>query len=240
MANPWARDRAACFYLGMGLAGLTVAAIGFSTTYTLPMARGSFHAPWFVHLHGAACLSWLLLIITQSQLVRLHHTPLHRRLGLIALPLALVLWSAGIATQLWATKRDLPTQGTVATSSLIGTISGLTLFLLLVMAAIAMRRRSDWHKRLILLATIHVLWPAFFRLRHLLPFVPRPEIWLALVLAYSPILIAVVRDYRCYGRVHPVWLTVAPALVIEQFIEIASFDSSPWRRLGQAVYVVLG
>lgn len=239
MAHPWARDRATRFYVGYGLVGLAVIALGFSTTYLLPMARRTFAAPWFVHVHGGASLSWVILVIAQSQLVRGARTRIHMRLGQVALPLALLVWVSGIVTQLWATRRDLPQFGSVATSSLLGTVSGLTFFLLLVIAAVAMRRRPDWHKRLVLLATIHVLWPAFFRLRHLLPMVPKPEIWLALVLAYSPILVAGIRDKWRFGQVHPVWLFVGPALFIEQSLEVALFDNGPWRRTGTALYSLL-
>lgn len=236
MTNPWAHDRANTFYLGMALAGLTVAVIGFSTTYVLPMAGGSFRAPWYVHVHGAACLGWLLLVIVQSQQILAGRTPLHRNLGKAAVPLAVILWAAGIATGHWASARDLPSQGIAAKTAFLGTLTGLTFFLVIVGAAIALRKRPDWHKRMILLATIHILWPAFFRLRHLLPDVPSPEIWLALVAAYSPILVAAFRDTRRYGKVHPVWLFIAPALVAEQSLEVASFDSAPWQRLGQAAF----
>lgn len=239
MANPWARDRATRFYIGYGVVGLAVVALGFSTTYLLPIARLTFTAPWFVHLHGAASLSWLALVIVQGLLVRERCAPLHRRLGLVAVPLALLIWASGIATQYWATRRDLPELGATATSALLGTISGLSLFVLLVVTAIMLRRRPDWHKRLILLATIHVLWPAFFRLRHLLPMIPKPEIWLALVLAYLAIIVAAVRDKWRYGRVHPVWLFIGPALFIEQCAEVALFDSPAWRRLGQSLYAIL-
>ena len=236
MGNPWARDRAAWFYLGYGLFGLAVVAAGFGLTYAAPMARGTFAAPWFVHLHGASALAWVLLLIAQAGLVKARRTPLHRRLGQAALPLAVLIWASGIATAVWAARRDLPDLGSVATSTLAGTVTGLSLFLLLVGSAIAARKRPDWHKRLMLLATIHVLWPAFFRLRHWLPTVPDPEIWLALVLAYAPILIAAVRDqWRC-GKIHPVWLFIAPALVIEQSLEVASFDRGLQRDLGQWLY----
>lgn len=239
MANPWARDRATLFYLGFGLVGLLVVALGFGVTYVVPMARRTFSAPWFVHFHGASALAWILLLIVQAKLVRWRVTPLHRRLGRIALPLALVVWASGIATAVWAAQRDLPELGTAATSSLGGSVSGLSLYLLLVIAAVAARRRPDWHKRLIMLATIQVLWPAFFRLRHLLPAVPNPDIWFALVLAYLPIAIAAIRDYWRYGKIHPIWLYVGPALVIEQSIEFALFDQGALRRFGQWVYAIL-
>jgi hypothetical protein len=216
MTNPWARDRATAFYAGFGLLGLLVVALGFGVTYAIPMARRTFSAPWFVHLHGAAALGWILLLIAQAKLVRARRTQLHRRLGQGGLPLALAAWASGIATALWAAERDLATLGTAATSSLAGTVTGLSLYLMLATAAVATRGRPDWHKRLAMLATIQLLWPAFFRLRHLLPLVPKPEITFALVLAYSPILIAALRDRGRYGKIHPVWLFVAPALILEQ------------------------
>ena len=239
MAAAWARDRATLFYLGFGLVGLLVVALGFGVTYAVPMARGTFAAPWFVHLHGASALGWVLLFIAQASLVRVRQTRLHRPLGLVGLPLALLVWASGIATGLWAAQRDLLEQGTVATSSLGGTTIGLTLYLLLVVAAVAMRGRPDWHKRLVMLATIQVLWPAFFRLRHLLPAVPNPEVSFALVMAYSPILVAALRDRVRCGAVHPVWSLVAPALVVEQSLEVAFFDQGPLRLFGQWVFALL-
>ena len=240
MANVWARDRANWFYLGFGLFALAVVLAGFSTTYILPMARWAFSAPPVVHLHGVSALAWVLLLIVQARLVGTRRTPLHRRLGQVGIPLALLVWATGIGTATWAAKRDLAATGTAATSNLGGTTIGLSLFLLLIIVAVAMRRRPDWHKRLILLATIQVLWPAFFRLRHLLPMIPQPEIWLALVLAYSPVLIAAARDRFRYGRTHPVWLFVAPALILEQSVEFAFFDQWVLRSFGQWLYAVLG
>ncbi|MEJ7776103.1 MAG: hypothetical protein WKF52_01690 [Sphingomicrobium sp.] len=79
MANPWARDRATSFYLGFALVGLSVIALGFGVTYVVPMARRTFSAPWFVHLHGTSALGWIVLLIVQSRLVRNRQTPLHRR-----------------------------------------------------------------------------------------------------------------------------------------------------------------
>ena len=239
MANPWARDRATFFYLGFGLVGLAVVALGFGVTYVLPMARRTFTAPWFVHLHGASALAWILTFIIQTLLVRSSRTPWHRRLGQVALPLALLIWLSGIATAVWAAQRDLAEQGTAATSELAGTITGLSLYLLLVIAAVAARRKPDWHKRLIMLASIQVLWPAFFRLRHLLPAVPYPDISFALVMAYSPILIAGLRDKWRYGKIHPVWLFLGPALVIEQSVEFAFFDQGPLQPFGQWVFRLL-
>ena len=83
MANAWARDRASFFYLGFGFYALAAVFFGFSTTYFAPMSKGSFAAPPIVHLHGALCLSWVVLVIAQSALVRNSQTRLHRQIGKI-------------------------------------------------------------------------------------------------------------------------------------------------------------
>lgn len=239
MANPWAKDRSTLFYLSFGIFGLLVVAFGFGVTYILPMARRSFSAPWFVHLHGASALGWLLLVIAQAKLVRTRRTPLHRRLGQVALPLALLIWASGMATAGWVAERDLPKGATAAMTGLAGTFTGLSLFLLLAIAAVVTRGRPDWHKRLVLLATIHVLWPAFFRLRHLLPNIPNPDIWLGLVVPYFAIVVAAARDQWRYGKIHPVWLFVGPALVLEQSIEFAYFEHGLLSPFGELLYPLL-
>lgn len=239
MANAWAKDRATLFYLSFGVFGLLVVTLGFGVTYVLPMARRSFSAPWFVHLHGASALGWLLLVIVQAKLVRTCRTPLHRRLGQLALPLALLIWASGMATAGWVAERDLPKDSTAAMTTLAGTLTGLSLFLLLAIAAVVTRRRPDWHKRLVLLATIHVLWPAFLRLRHLLPAIPSPDIWLGLVLPYFAIVVAAARDLWRYDKIHPVWLFVGPALVVEQSLELVFFKQGLLSPLGKWLYPLL-
>lgn len=239
MATAWARDRASFFYFGFGLFALAALLLGFSTTYFIPISRRTFDAPWFVHVHGLAATSWVLLLILQAAMVRQNQTRLHRRIGWVGLPIALLIWSGGVATALWGAKRDLPQMGSAATSNLAGTASGLTIFLALVLAAIALRRRPDWHKRILLLATIHLLWPAIFRWRHVLPPMPNPDVWLALVVAYAPVLIAAGRDWRVYGKVHPVWLYVAPLLVVEQSLEYYFFDRGAFRVFGQFLFDLL-
>lgn len=239
MSNPWARDRATSFYLVYGVVGLLVVMLGFGYTYAAPIARGEFAAPWFVHFHGVSSFTWVLMVIGQAALVKAGRTRWHRTAGQIALPLGVVIWASGIATAVWAASRDISEQGSAATSALAGTVSGLSIFVLLVGAAMVSRKRSDWHKRLILLATIHVLWPAFFRLRHWLPAVPDPEIWLGLVLAYSPIIVAIARDQWKFGKVHPAWLIFAPGLVIEQIMELVFFDRGIQKAFGQWLFALL-
>lgn len=239
MANAWARDRARDFYLAFAAMALSAVLIGFSTTYFLPAARGALGIPWVVHGHGWLAMGWIALLITQVLLVRTGRTRWHRRLGSLAVPLAIGIWASGLAVARWVVTRDMPEQGNFAFASMAGTAISLTMFVAVTVAALLLRRRPDWHKRLILLATIMLLWPAFFRFRHLLPFVPRPEITLALLLADFPILIAAIRDRVRFGRVHPAWKWVGSAVFAEQALELWAFESGITAGMGKWLYGLL-
>lgn len=239
MANAWARDRARPFYLAF--AGMAVAAVlvGFSTTYFIPGPRGTLNIPWIVHVHGWAAMAWVLLLVAQVWLVRSGRSRLHRRVGQTTLPLAIAVWASGIATGVWATRRDLPVMGDAAYANTSGTAFSLTVFLLLAIAAFAMRRRPDCHKRLVLLATVVLLWPAFFRFRHILPEMPRPDILLGLLLTDSLILLAAIRDKLRFGRVHPVWKGVGTGVFIEQVLESVMFETGLNQPPGAWLYGLL-
>jgi hypothetical protein len=239
MASIWASDRAQRFYAGIGLFGLAAIAIGFSTTYFIPMSRGTFAAPAFVHIHGLSAFSWVTLLFAQALLIRGGRTRLHMKIGQAGLPLAIAIWGSGILTAAWAARRDLPSQGAAAEASFMGTVTGLSLFLAFVAAGYATRRRAAAHKRWMSLATMAVIWPAIFRWRHLLPEMSRPDIVLGLFVADLPILVAMLRDRLRYGQVHPVWLAGGTFWFVEQGLEVAIFDTHWAAPIGHALLQAL-
>ncbi len=170
-ANVWQTDRGSRFYVLFALVAATAALVGFSTTYFIPMARQQFAGPVIAHLHGLLFFTWIGLLLVQAVLARQRRLRAHQRLGLAALPLAAAMAAAGLGVGMFAVRRDLAAgAGEAAYSQLVGVVAAMLFLLLFVAVAWAMRRRPDWHKRMILLATIAVLWPAWFRWRHLLPY----------------------------------------------------------------------
>jgi hypothetical protein len=214
--------------------------VGFSATYVAPMARRSFHAPAVVHVHGILALSWILLFGVQTFLVRQGATKVQMRFGIAALPVAVGIFVSGILVGRWTVVRDFPTTGPMAFASLAGNFTSLAMFVGLVIWALLLRRRPDWHKRLMLLATVTVWWPAWFRWRHLFPVVPRPDLVFGLLIADLPILIAAIRDRLRYGAVHPVWLFVGPVVFLEQLFETLNFANGGWPGLGKWLYEISG
>jgi hypothetical protein len=110
------------------------------------------------------------------------------------------------------------------------------MFALLVGGGYVYRRRPKIHKRLLLLSTIVLLWPAWFRVRHYLPSVPRPDIWFAVVLADSLIILAWAADKASFGKVHPVLLFGGLFIIAEHLFEVIMFDHPAWRTCARAIY----
>lgn len=228
------------FYVGMALLGLAVALAGFSKTFFAPIVAGTFDAPLVVHLHGGAAFAWVLLFVLQPTLIRAGRYDIHRWTGAVGTAIALAVAITGVPVGLYVVERDVAAGlGPTAVSSLLGVVTAMTVFLALVAAGVAFRGRPAAHKRLMLLATIVVLWPAWFRLRHWFPDVPQPEIWFGVVAAYSLVPIAMIRDRFVEGHVHPVWWWVGLPVVVEQATEALVFDSGPWRAVASALHSML-
>src|SRR3569832_67650 len=88
-ANPY-------FYTALIAFATLVVFVGFAPTFYL---RGYFQAPplqtlWV--LHGVAFSAWMVLILTQSLLVRSGQVQLHRRLGIAGAVLALAMLILGV------------------------------------------------------------------------------------------------------------------------------------------------
>lgn len=228
------------FFVTMAVVALAVALTGFATTFFIPVAAGRFHAPAIVYMHGLFAFTWIALFIAQPMMIRTDRFPVHVILGSIGTAVAVAVALTGVAVGLYATKRDLAAgQGEVAISGLLGNITSMGMFLALVAAGILNRSRPDAHKRLMLLATLVLIWPAWFRFRHYFPQVPRPDIWFAVVAADSMIVLAMLRDRLVLGNVHPILLWTGLAIIAEHAFEVITFDTTAWRALAHQVFDAL-
>src|SRR6185369_5783213 len=141
----------------------------------------------------------------------------HKTLGVlgifVAIGAALTMLPAGV----YQVQRDLQNSSDEASySSIVGVMSSAVMFLAIVTAALLNRKNPQTHKRLMLLATILILWVAWFRFRHYFPSVPRPDIWFGLVLPYSLIFISAIWDKIVNGRIHPALGWVGAFIITEQ------------------------
>lgn len=228
------------FFLIIGVIGLFVVLTGFSTTFLIPLGKGTFKAPLIIYIHGVFAFSWICLFITQSVLIQNNNFRHHRLLGFLGAVIATGITLTLIPVGLHQVEKDLGEGlGQAAISSIVGTISSAIIFISLFLAGILKRHEPSTHKRLMLLATILLLWPAWFRFRHIFPYVPNPEIWFAIVLADSLIFISLAWDKIANGKVNPTLLYTGLFIIIEHAVEAYMFNTTIWSELANRLYGLL-
>jgi hypothetical protein len=191
------------FFLGGAIAMAVTIAAGFSLQ--LAMGRSSFGAPPLIHAHALAFMGWVVIYLTQNVLAASGNLALHRRLGWLATGWVILMLGLGCAVTAFDIRSVRvpfffrPLQFLVFDPLTVLAFAGLTF------AAIAMRRRTDWHRRLHFSGMALMVGPAFGRL---LPMpLLAPWAWEASFTACLIFPLAgVVSDLRRTGRVHPAWL----------------------------------
>lgn len=197
---PYLRDQRFFTRMAIGMAAFIV--FGFAQ-WALRGFVSPATTPIWVHLHGVAMLSWLALLISQNLLVGAGNIALHRKLGWLGLALVLIIAGLGMFTGRMALElHRVPPFFTNAYFLALTHVEALV-FPLMVGAGIAMRRQTQWHRRLMLGATIIVLEPAIGRL------LPAPLLGAALTqmigvgLQLGVVAIIARHDLRQTGAIHP-------------------------------------
>lgn len=198
---PAGRDEG--FFLRGAAAMALVIVAGFSVQ--LAMGRSSFSAPPLVHAHAVVFMGWVVIYLLQNVFAATGRTALHRRLGWVAAAWVVPMLVLGLAVTLAIVRRGQvpfffrPLQFLVFDPASLLTFAGLTV------AAILMRRRTDWHRRLHFCAMSILLGPGFGRLLPMPLLAPWAwEATLAVCLIFP--LVGMWADKRRDGRVHPAWL----------------------------------
>ena len=192
-----------------------VAVVAFARTYYLrwlfelpPLSRAG-------HVHGIIATLWLGLHYTQARLIAAHRVALHKKLGIFTACVGalLAIHALHLAFEGVAAGRAPPGRNPLQFLSVpIGTTSMFALFLA---SALLLRKKREWHKRLMLLATTALLIPVAGRFDSLIMVplgLPRAVIGLWLTIAF--VAWAWWHDWRTRGRVHPALLYGGVVLVI--------------------------
>jgi hypothetical protein len=183
-------------------------------------------APLWVHLHGVVFVSWLGVFVTQNLLAERGAIAVHRKLGWAGVVLAIGMVLMGSFTAIRALDLHRQPPFFEPPYFLALTHVGLTFFIAAVTAAIVTRRQTEWHRRLMLIATVLITEPAFGRL------VPIPLLGaeggetLVAVLQIGILAIAMLHDRRHRGAVHPaLWWGVG--LIVAMHLSVSLFSRFP-------------
>lgn len=159
------RDRV---FFGSIAVALTVTVFaGFAQTYYLKGYLGP--APDLtpgLRVHGIVFTAWMLLLVGQTSLIAAGRRNLHRRLGYAGVGLALLMVIVGTSVAITRAAQGVLGEGTgiPPLPFLAVPLMGMVVFPILFGAAVYFRRRSDIHKRLVLLATVELTTAAIARL----------------------------------------------------------------------------
>jgi hypothetical protein len=150
-------------YTVAALVALLVVFAGFARTYYLKLAFGTPPLTLLLQVHGLVMSSWFVLFLVQVRFVASGRTDLHRRLGVFGALLAAAVLVMGTTTAIVAVRLG-HSPGPPPLNFLAVPLGDMTVFAVLVGTGLWFRRRSDIHKRLMLLSCIGILTAAIARI----------------------------------------------------------------------------
>lgn len=189
------RDR---FFLGMSGALFLVLLIGFSPTLYLRLFFDVPPIPLYLHVHGATVTAWFVWLIAQASLVNVSRVDIHRRIGLFGAVIGTAVVPAGLMATLLLVPRlpeiGLPLEQALwfVTWVVWANFHMLLGFVAFLVTALVMRRRTDIHKRMMLLASICLMPPPLARIAQNLGWLLEREtifVTVAWLMLFVPILI---------------------------------------------------
>jgi len=212
------------FFTSMVIAMALFVLAGFAPSYFMqPMLGGLVTGREvppitpLIHLHAASGTAWMLFLIWQAHLIRGKQHQRHMQNGLIGAGIALAIVVVGLVVAIDAGRAGRHPPGWTSTAFLMMPFASALLFGAYVAAALWWRKRPDYHKRLMLLATIAILLPAGARLatyffKGILP--PGPPGGLVLTDLFIVALVAY--DLVKQGRLHPATLWGGGLMLLSQ------------------------
>jgi len=171
----------------------------------------TFASPWWVHVHAISNMSWIALFVAQTSFVARGDHARHRALGKVGVLLAAWMLLVGLVL----TPYDIGAHRFPAAYFSPAVFLALDWMNIVVFAALVLggwikRKQSDWHRRLMLAATVIVIIPAWGRLL-LIAGLPGQ---LSALFSFLYMAIAMIADRRLRGHIHPAWYVGIAALVV--------------------------
>jgi hypothetical protein len=175
-------------------------------------------------------VGWMVLLVAQVSLAAAGRIRLHRTVGRWGIAYGYGVLAMGLVAGLaapvmhfnageWSHDR--------AAAFLLTTIGDMVLFGSLFTAAVVYRNRPEIHKRLMLAATVALLFAAVGRLDYL---VSSNAVLVAVWL--SPLVIGAAYDLVTRRRVHPAYI-ISTAWLVVGATRLLFADSEAWLRIGR-------
>jgi hypothetical protein len=220
------------FYFAMSLLVAAIVVWGFSHTVDQNLFHASPPRPLLLWFHGGVFSAWVLFFIFQSTLVRTHNVKWHRFFGWFGAALATVMVPLGVTIAIVMGRFDIyRLHEKDVDSFLIEPFYDMAAFAVLLALALWWRKKSELHRRLVFIGTCVLLDAAFGRIDYI--FDHDLYFWCI----DGVILLGVVRDLLVSRRIHRVYLTALPLLVVTQMWIVHTWRSAAgwWLRIADRI-----
>ncbi len=211
-------------YTWAALAALLLVFAGFAPTYYLKGVFGTPELSTLKHVHGLVMTAWFALFLVQVRLVATGRTADHRKLGVFGIFLAMLVVFVGTSLGIASVRAGSAPPGLSPLVFLVLPLGEMVVFGTLVVAAIALRKRSAYHKRLMLLASLAMLTPAAARLPHVGELGPLAFYAVADLVIIGCIAFDTVKN----RRIHPAFAAGLAFVIVAQLGRLALSQTPQW------------
>ena len=219
------------FYFGMSLLILILVTAGFSTTVPAQLFHPKIAPPSIVWVHGVVFYGWVLFFILQSGLVKIRKARWHRTIGWFGLALGIAMVGLGISTMIVMHRFDfLVLHGPFAIISISLPLFDIGCFAVAFGLAILWRKKLEYHRRLMLIASCALTAAAWARL----PISGLPWWWFFAGVDLL-IMMGVARDLLVNRKIHRVYLIALPLCIAGQTAVVQITVTAWWSRVAQAI-----
>lgn len=190
------------FFLRAAVLMAIIVVGGFANNYL--MGRSTFAAPIRVHIHAFFFMGWVAIYMLQNIFVATGRIDLHRRLGWVAALWIIPMMVMGCFVTVMMVRAGQapfffrPLQFLILDPVIVFTFAALTV------AAVRLRRRTEWHRRLHFCGMSMLIGPGIARLMPLPLLVPWAYEAFSCVCLLFP-LAGMYADVRRSGHAHPAW-----------------------------------
>ncbi len=232
VAKPFKTFLGRYFYLGMSLVMAGLVILGFSRTVNTSLFHANPPRPLLLWIHGAAFSTWVLFFIAQSALVRARKVSVHRFLGWFGAGLATLMVVLGVTIAVVMTRFDIGVLQQKGVASFIAIpFTDMIIFGSCIAMAIYWRKKPEYHRRLIFIASCQLMDAAIGRF----DFMFNHSIFY--FAADCLIVLGMVRDWVVDKRVNEVYLYALPSMIVLQSFAIYAWRIDPawWQAITTAI-----
>ena len=222
------------FFTVMALIIAAATFVGFAPSYYLAPMFSSRPLSMLLHVHGAVFTAWIMLYVVQTVLISAGRTNIHRIVGPAAVALAVTMVPLGIATAIITKQVAAAHHVLLQGPPLVFPLGAILTFAMLVGAGITMRKRSAWHKRLMLLGTAAILTTPLARITRLTHIGLSPAFG-GMILTDILLAALAVYDVRASGKLHPATVWGGGFFLATQALRIALNLTPAWQAFASSL-----